>query len=79
MEASIQYTKTTKKGSEKNKVKSKFTPEDDNRLKYFVSRLGLNKWFEVSICMGNKTTRQCRERWKTYLAPEISHQEWTDE
>jgi hypothetical protein len=59
--------------------KSKFTPEDDTRLIYFVNRLGLNKWFEVSICMGNKTTRQCRERWKTYLSPTISHQDWTEE
>ena len=69
---------TVKKDSQKQ-GKSKFTPEDDTRLAYFVNRLGLNKWFEVSICMGNKTTRQCRERWKTYLSPTISHQDWTIE
>ena len=68
-----------KKEVHNNKAKSKFTTEDDARLKFFVSRLGVNKWFEVSVCMGNKSTRQCRERWKTYLSPEISHEDWTYE
>ncbi|EAY14092.1 Myb-like DNA-binding domain containing protein [Trichomonas vaginalis G3] len=61
------------------RCKAKFTPEDDKKLLYYVDKLGTNKWFEVSICMGNKTTRQCRERYKTYLAPNISHETWTPE
>lgn len=61
------------------KSKDKFTPEDDKKLLYYVSKLGTDKWFEVSLCMGNKTTRQCRERYKTYLAPTISHEDWRAE
>lgn len=59
--------------------RSKFNAYDDARLRYYVSLIGDNKWFEVSVLMGNKTSRQCRERYQAYLSPSIVNRVWSDE
>ena len=60
-------------------VKFKFTPEEDERLKMLVMRHGTNSWNIVSQFMGNRNPRQCRERWKNYVDPELRSDPWTPE
>ena len=58
-------------------TRSRFTPEEDVRLKQIVSTVGTRSWAEVARLLGNRTPRQCRERYKNYLSPELVNGEWT--
>lgn len=55
----------------------KFTKEEDARLVELVKKLGENEWNEVAYLLKTKTVKQCRDRWKNYANPELSHAEWT--
>jgi hypothetical protein len=55
----------------------KFTPTEDNFLRWLVSTWGEGQWKEVAARMPGRSVRQCRERWKLYLDPSLIHSEWT--
>lgn len=57
--------------------RSKFTPQEDATLKELVAQFGSSKWSEIASKLPNRTGRQCRERWKNYLAPGIQNGPWT--
>jgi hypothetical protein len=57
--------------------KKKFSEEEDRLLVYFVSVYGPNDWQSVAWNMKGRTIRQCRDRWKYYLNPEVSRADWT--
>mgnify|MGYP001054217009 CR=1 FL=1 len=59
-------------------IKQLFSPQEDEFLKYLVSVYGDKDWKFISKQMPNRTTRQCRERYKNYLAPEIINGAWTE-
>lgn len=68
-----------KKKSETSKIaKHLFTPEEDDQIKRLVSMYGLKNWKNVSRNMKGRTARQCRERWKNYLTPNLKHGPWTE-
>ncbi len=49
--------------------KGKWTSDEDDRLRAGVSRLGENRWPEVSEqYVRTRSSKQCRERWKHYLS-----------
>lgn len=59
-------------------TKSKFTPEEDQKLKYLVEMSNHKlSWKEISMFMRTRTPRQCRERYQNYLSDNVNHQEWT--
>lgn len=58
-----------------------FTKEQDQRLVELVETKlcnGRPDWKSIAEIMG-KTSKQCRERFNTYLAPDITHKAWTEE
>lgn len=57
----------------------KFTAEEDEKLRELVRELGENDWGEVSSRLGTRSPRQCRERFKNYLAPNLRNDPWTKE
>jgi hypothetical protein len=63
---------TTQTTSPKKTIRrQRFTPDEDNRLKLAVAEYGPNKWPFVAQAVGpNRTARQVRDRWSTYLDPE---------
>ncbi|OHT12435.1 hypothetical protein TRFO_17703 [Tritrichomonas foetus] len=64
----------------KQKIKNKFTPEEDEKLKQLVSMYGTNSWPIIASLMGGRNHRQCRERWKNYVNPDLRNSEpWTYE
>lgn len=71
------------KSKEKTKTKKMFTKEEDQKLINAVEQLQNKKgfcWTQVSeIVGGGRTSRQCRERYKHYLDPEIKNPKWTIE
>jgi hypothetical protein len=69
---------TTKDPGKKAQIrKVKFTRTEDLRLIELVNRFGCSDWKTITNQMKNRTIRQCRERWRHYLSPFISHEPWT--
>ena len=59
--------------------KKKFTEEDDQKLREIIARIGTSSWIEVAKAMGDRNSRQCKERWENYLDPTINTSPWTQE
>jgi hypothetical protein len=62
-----------------NTKKARFTKEDDNKLLLLVQKLGTKNWIEISQQMGSFSTRQCRERYRQYIDPNLKIGNWTTE
>lgn len=64
---------------ERSQVKrSRFRPDEDEILRVLVERLGTNAWSEIAGAIPDRTVRQCRDRWKHYLACD-ARSAWTPE
>jgi hypothetical protein len=59
--------------------KRKFSPEEDERLTAIVRQFGDSNWKLIAARMGGWDCRQCRERWKNYLCPNVCKDPWTPE
>ncbi|OHS95230.1 hypothetical protein TRFO_02204 [Tritrichomonas foetus] len=71
--------KAIKKKVIKVHKKTKFTPEEDEKLQTLIELYGDDDWNTVSAQMDGRNKRQCRERWRHYLAPEVSTEPFTPE
>jgi hypothetical protein len=60
-------------------IKKKFTEQEDSHLIYLVGLHGTRDWKTIAWHMNGRTVRQCRERFKYYLAPGIDRPAWTDD
>jgi hypothetical protein len=60
-----------------NHQKRKFTAEEDERLAEIVGRRGDANWAQIAQELGTRNCRQCRERWKNYLCPDIRKDPFT--
>jgi hypothetical protein len=59
--------------------KKMFTTHDDEELTHLVSTFGDDNWITVAHQMSRPfTTRQCRDRWRNYLDPNIDRALWAD-
>jgi hypothetical protein len=56
-----------------------FKPEEDEQLRELITKYGEHSWDEITNHMPNRTTRQCRERWKHYLSGAKLNEPWTAE
>ena len=54
-----------------------FSPCEDEKLRDLVKQYGEKDWKKVAEQMNNRTARQCRERYKNYLAPNMVNGPWT--
>ena len=61
------------------KKRSAFTFQEDCILSHLVQLFGSQKWDLISSCMIDRTPRQCRERWKSYLTPGLSNGPWSEQ
>ncbi|KAH0795285.1 Myb-like DNA-binding domain containing protein [Histomonas meleagridis] len=60
-------------------LRHKFSKQEDETLKRIVQQHGEGNWSVIASCMKNRTARQCRERYKNYLSPNIKNDPWTQE
>lgn len=60
-------------------LKIKFTNQEDMQLLELVKKYGTNNWYQISKEMKSRTIRQCRERYRNYLTPEVTNGPWTKE
>jgi hypothetical protein len=56
-----------------------FSADEDRLLAGLVASEGMVNWFEIAQRIPGRSSRQCRDRWTNYLAPEISLAPWTPE
>ena len=64
----------------KQEIKKKhFTEEEDMKLKALVEQYGEKDWQLISQYMPGRTSRQCRERYTSYLMPNLVVRPWTQE
>jgi hypothetical protein len=65
--------------SRPGRLRSKFTIEEDDRLKRIIAQHPTRSWREVASFFPGKSARQVRERFKNYLNPDLNHTTWTAE
>jgi hypothetical protein len=58
-------------------VRSKFTPDEDARLRAIVAEKGTADWALIADLMPQRDSRQCKERWFHYLSPNLADRPWT--
>jgi hypothetical protein len=56
-----------------------FTSQEDQMLQHAIAQYGTDNWDSVAAMLPGRSSRQCRERWFTYLAPEVNRTPWTSE
>jgi hypothetical protein len=54
-----------------------FSAEEDSQLAQVVGELGTNSWEAVAAFVAGRNPRQCRDRWRNYLAPNVGNGPWT--
>jgi hypothetical protein len=52
--------------------------QEDEQLRELVTELGINNWAEVAARLGTRSARQCRERFRNYLSPNLRNGQWTE-
>ena len=72
-----QDSTTMKIQHKKTSSRQKFTAEEDQLLESLVNELGTHAWKKVAARMKTRSTRQCRERYTNYLAPNVTNGPWT--
>lgn len=68
-----------KKPVVKKRARNLFTNDEDERLKELIEEYGEDNWGIIAKNMGGRNVRQCKERWKFYLSPNVNKNEWTEE
>lgn len=61
------------------KKRAVFTKEEDKRLIKAVQDYGEGNWSLIASYVGNRTKRQCSERWRKFLCPTVNLSKWTQE
>lgn len=58
---------------------SKWSKEEDDKLRNIVSGMTNPNWNLISKNFKNRNPRQCQERWTYYLSPDVNNGPWTPE
>jgi hypothetical protein len=64
--------------SSPHKTRRLFTSEEDTKLLSLVEAHGCDSWRVVAHHLPGLTPRQCKERYFTYLGPNVRRTPWTD-
>ncbi|KAK8888763.1 hypothetical protein M9Y10_033502 [Tritrichomonas musculus] len=59
--------------------RQKFTPQEDDKLKYLISENGTHNWNIISQEMPGRSAKQCRDRYCNYLSAPHSNLPWRTE
>ena len=58
---------------------NRWTIEDDNKLKMLTSGSQEPNWKQIALYFPERNIRQCKERWKNYLSPNVNNGVWSKE
>jgi hypothetical protein len=59
-------------------VKGSWTREEDETIIEFVQREGTKNWTQLAALLPGRIGKQCRERWRNHLDPEVNREAWTE-
>uniref|UniRef100_A0A8C0C245 MYB proto-oncogene, transcription factor n=1 Tax=Buteo japonicus TaxID=224669 RepID=A0A8C0C245_9AVES len=59
--------------------KTRWTREEDEKLKKLVEQNGTEDWKVIANFLPGRIGKQCRERWHNHLNPEVKKTSWTEE
>jgi hypothetical protein len=54
-----------------------FTAKEDQMLETAIEQIGTNNWDAIAEQIPGRSARQCKDRWFTYLSPEVNRTPWT--
>lgn len=57
----------------------KFSPEEDRMLLRLVEANGPHRWDNIAAAVPGRTGRQCRDRFRNYLMPNLNSEPWSPE
>jgi hypothetical protein len=60
-------------------VARNFERHEDELLLELVKQYGTDSWNAIAANLGNRTARQCRNRYVGFLAPGVNSSPWTPE
>jgi hypothetical protein len=59
-------------------VKGSWTREEDEAIVRFVEENGTKDWTKLAMSLPGRIGKQCRERWRNHLDPDVNRAPWTD-
>ena len=62
-----------------NLVKGSWTREEDEVVLKYVAEHGDKDWAKLALLLNGRTGKQCRERFKNHLDPNVHRSAWTPE
>ncbi|GJD09878.1 Myb-related protein B [Galdieria sulphuraria] len=64
----------------RKQTKRPWSAEEDQKLEELVKQFGSSKqWSLIASKIGQRSGKQCRERWTNQLKPDIRRSNWTEE
>jgi hypothetical protein len=54
-----------------------FKESEDEKIRRLVGQYGENNWNQIAKQLPGRSARQCRERWTSYLAPQVVNGRWS--
>ena len=60
-------------------IKGSWTPEEDETIINFVSQYGVKNWTKLAELLPGRIGKQCRERWRNHLDPNVNTNPFTPE
>ena len=60
-------------------TKKMWTKEEDEIIVKFVEQYGTKNWTRLAVSLPGRVGKQCRERWRNHLDPNVKHSPWTDQ
>lgn len=75
----LSYDKPKRKKQKLGAPKNLWSPNEDQILETEVLKLGEKAWSEIAAKLPGRVGKQCRDRWRNHLCPEVKKGSWTDE
>ena len=60
-------------------VKGSWTRQEDEVIIEFVKQHGVKNWTKLAALLPGRIGKQCRERWRNHLDPDVNREPWTPE
>ncbi|XP_063079193.1 transcriptional activator Myb [Engraulis encrasicolus] len=73
------YDGSLSKGAKRHLGKTRWTREEDDKLKKLVEHHGTEDWKVIASFLPNRSDVQCQHRWQKVLNPELIKGPWTKE
>jgi hypothetical protein len=59
-------------------VKGSWTREEDELIISFVAENGTRDWTKLAALLPGRIGKQCRERWRNHLDPDVNREPWSE-